>query len=79
MANGEKAVPRADCPECGTSIRVRRRLALQEILVCPKCDSLLEVLKLQPLELTWAYETSGGTNRLERPAPLTEDDPSGAT
>lgn len=46
----------ADCPECDTHIRFHSRPKLGQIVVCPECDEQLEVRRLNPLELDWAYE-----------------------
>lgn len=44
---------RAQCPECEQSIEVASaRLGLQ--FPCPKCDTLLEVIETDPIELDWA-------------------------
>ena len=46
----------AECPECDSRLRFRKPLKLGQLLLCPECDEHLEVVSLQPLELSWANE-----------------------
>lgn len=46
----------ATCPACGSEISFRRQPRRGQFVTCHDCDSLLEVLRLSPLKLEWAFE-----------------------
>lgn len=46
----------ARCPECATNIRFDRQPVLHDLLTCPECGTELEVIKISPLKLDWAYD-----------------------
>lgn len=46
----------AECPDCETIIRFHGPLKLGQIVICPECEADLEVRKLDPLELYWAFD-----------------------
>lgn len=46
----------ARCPECDSRIYFERRPDAGEILPCPECETLLEVISATPLRLDWASE-----------------------
>ena len=52
----------ARCPECDSRIYFDRRPDNGQIIVCPECESSLEVVNTNPIRLDWAYEEG------ERPA-----------
>ena len=45
------------CPECVAKVSVKSP-KLGQIAVCRVCDTRLEVVDLNPLELDWAFEDS---------------------
>lgn len=45
----------AECPSCGTFIQVGGKPKMGQQMVCSACDSVLEVVWLDPIELDWAY------------------------
>ena len=45
------------CPDCDGRI-VLSDIRLGQKLVCPHCDTQLEVIALEPLELDWAIDWS---------------------
>jgi lysine biosynthesis protein LysW len=49
-------VPLAACPECEAEIHVDEDVDKGEILHCEECDSTLEVVGLDPIELDLAHE-----------------------
>jgi len=60
----------ARCPECDTRIYFNRPPDLGQILVCPECETSLEVIGTNPVRLDWAYDEgdrffSGGPTREE--------------
>ncbi len=55
QANGK--VQSAVCPACGSRLRFKYQLQLGEFVVCDECDTELEVLKVNPLKLDWAYDS----------------------
>ena len=48
------------CPACDTPIHFRKKPGYGRMIVCRKCDSLLQVLNVSPLELDWAFEVPMG-------------------
>lgn len=47
----------AYCPECDS--RIRFHVPVMKIgtrVTCPECGQVLEVVRLRPLELDWAYD-----------------------
>ena len=43
------------CPNCDTAIRFKKRPFRGQIITCPECSDVLEVVSETPLELDWAY------------------------
>ena len=48
---------RAYCPDCDGSIDLRSP-RVGQLLFCPHCDTEVEVVDINPLELDWAYASS---------------------
>lgn len=46
----------AVCPACSVRVRFSKTLKLGQILTCPECENTLEVIRVSPLRLGWAYE-----------------------
>ncbi|MCA9923633.1 MAG: hypothetical protein KC419_20225 [Anaerolineales bacterium] len=46
----------AICPACGSRLRFRFPLQLGEFIVCDECDTELEVVRMNPLKLDWAFD-----------------------
>ncbi len=44
------------CPSCDTSIRFRNNLYIGQMVTCPECGDVLEVVRLSPIKLDWAFE-----------------------
>lgn len=57
----DKNIAVARCPECDSRLYFERRLDVGEVIVCPECETSLEVLSTNPLRLDWAYDEGGGT------------------
>ena len=49
-------MPIANCPECGTELHVDEDVDKGDSLHCEECDSILEVVGLDPIELDLAPE-----------------------
>lgn len=45
-----------NCPECDFQLELKAELKRGDQLVCPNCRSLLVVLRVDPLELDWAFQ-----------------------
>jgi len=43
------------CPECNSKISVKTP-KIGQIFICRACDTRLEVIDINPLELDWAFE-----------------------
>ena len=46
----------AYCPECDSKVNLKKSPRLGDIIVCKACETSLEVVELNPLELDWAFE-----------------------
>lgn len=46
----------ADCPNCGFVIRFKTIPEMGDLVTCPKCNTELEVVWLDPIELDWPFE-----------------------
>lgn len=46
----------AECPSCGATIEVGRKPKMGQAVRCFDCDTRLEVVWLDPLELDWPAE-----------------------
>ncbi len=53
----DKLIARAYCPDCDESISLRNP-KVGQVMDCLHCDTELEVVGLDPLELDWAYASS---------------------
>jgi len=56
MAKPTHNVQIAECPECESIIRFHEPLKPGQIIVCPECREKLEVQKIDPLKLDWAFD-----------------------
>jgi lysine biosynthesis protein LysW len=45
----------AVCPDCSAEIRFRKTPHLGQIVICSSCNTSLEVVSRNPLELDWAF------------------------
>lgn len=45
------------CPDCDTRVRFGRKVKIGKMTTCIECGTMLEVVGINPIELTWAdYE-----------------------
>lgn len=45
----------AQCPICEEKIKLGKKVKFLERTICPTCEALLEVVKLNPVEFDWIY------------------------
>ena len=50
-------MPSAYCPDCDEKITLSNPRVGQKLL-CPYCESEVEVIGIDPLDLDWAYDMS---------------------
>ena len=43
------------CPMCKSNINLRHKPWKGQFIDCPSCEAVLEVVRLNPLELDWTY------------------------
>jgi len=43
------------CPGCGARLRFQHKVELGEFVVCQECGDELEIIRLSPIKLDWAY------------------------
>jgi DNA-directed RNA polymerase subunit RPC12/RpoP len=60
------------CPECDYQVQFVAEPKRGDGLSCPNCLALLVVLRVQPVELDWAFQAP-----LIKPAPQDEHGPQG--
>lgn len=46
----------AYCPGCDTQIRFKRQPHRGQLITCPECEDMLEVVQTSPITLEWAFE-----------------------
>ncbi|MBN1667401.1 MAG: hypothetical protein JW862_09940 [Anaerolineales bacterium] len=46
----------AECPACGNEVRFRTKPRMGQLVTCPSCESELEVVWLDPVELDWPFD-----------------------
>lgn len=44
------------CPDCNAEIRFRKSPHLGQLVTCHNCQTSLEVVRREPLELDWAFD-----------------------
>lgn len=47
---------KAFCPACDEAITIQEKPKIGHRLRCPSCDTEIEVIDVNPVELDWAYE-----------------------
>ncbi len=52
-----KAIKRIECPTCGETFQLDKRLSKGSQFLCPYCEELLEVIRLKPITLGCVYST----------------------
>ncbi len=56
MARPENKKIAAYCPGCDTQIRFKRQPHRGQLITCPECEDMLEVVQTGPITLEWAFE-----------------------
>ena len=46
----------SECPSCGAMVNVESNPRMGQRVVCKECDTELEVVWLEPIELDWLYD-----------------------
>jgi len=54
MSNSIKVI--GLCPDCNAEIRFRKSPHLGQLVTCHNCQTSLEVVRREPLELDWAFD-----------------------
>ena len=54
MSNSIKVI--TACPDCNSGIRFRKAPHLGQLVTCHNCQTNLEVVRRDPLELDWAFD-----------------------
>lgn len=49
----------AFCPACDTRIRFDEKPELYDIVTCPECEGVFEVVGLSPIQLDWLSDFAG--------------------
>lgn len=56
MAIPARSTRLARCPHCTARVRIASDSQLGDRLMCPECNTMLEVVALSPAELYWAFD-----------------------
>ena len=54
MSNSIKVI--GVCPDCNSEIRFRKAPHLGQLVTCHNCQTSLEIVRRDPLELDWAFD-----------------------
>ena len=49
----------ADCPSCGTKVIIGSHPRMGQRFTCRSCNTEVEVVWLDPVELDWPYDDDG--------------------
>lgn len=55
----KERVQMTQCPKCENSLQLSKDVKLEDLITCPECHWLLEVISLNPLELDYALRDEG--------------------
>lgn len=44
------------CLDCDTNLNITSDLALSQRLTCPNCNTTMEIINLDPIEIDWVYD-----------------------
>jgi lysine biosynthesis protein LysW len=58
-ARSPKTKIRARCPACGAWVNLRDAAEVWDVVNCPECDTLLEIIDLRPPTLDYASDDVG--------------------
>ncbi|MGI6366856.1 MAG: hypothetical protein ACOX2L_00605 [Anaerolineae bacterium] len=72
-------MPVATCPQCYRNVRIVGTPDIGDMVTCRSCDTRLEVVSTNPLELDWPYDlddddSSGGESEGFGIYPMDEED-----
>ncbi|MCA9949865.1 MAG: hypothetical protein KDE48_09475 [Anaerolineales bacterium] len=56
MPKSDNSKIAAYCPGCDTQIRFKRQPHRGQLITCPECEDMLEVVQTSPIVLEWAFE-----------------------
>lgn len=48
---------KAKCPSCKNTVEFEEKIKVQDLITCPHCKSLLELVNQFPPTLDWAEDT----------------------
>ncbi|MBP7999855.1 MAG: hypothetical protein KA314_05400 [Chloroflexi bacterium] len=51
----------ASCPECQAQISFRKPPELGDLVTCPECSTMAEVIRESPIKLSWAFDEPAGS------------------
>ena len=51
------------CPSCGKNIQLQEETKVQELITCPNCKSVLELINNFPPTLDWAEDPAVCSSR----------------
>ena len=54
---------KAKCPSCKTMIEIQEDTKVQDLITCPHCESILELINNFPLTLDWAEDPAVASRR----------------
>ena len=66
---------KADCPACDAKVHLGVKPKMGQRVVCPSCDTEIEVVWLEPVELDWPYDEGYMTNPMMETSTTTSISP----
>ena len=45
-----------ECIDCGCKSVIKGQIELGQELVCPECETWMQIVSLEPIEVDWIYE-----------------------
>jgi lysine biosynthesis protein LysW len=54
---------KAKCPSCKSTVELQEETKVQELVTCPHCTALLELVSKSPPTLDWAEDPAVNSSR----------------
>jgi hypothetical protein len=54
----------AKCPSCKKTVEIQENTKVQDLITCPRCQSILELINKFPPTLDWAEDPAISSRRI---------------
>jgi DNA-directed RNA polymerase subunit RPC12/RpoP len=55
---------KAKCPSCKNTVEIQEETKVKDLITCPHCHSILELIKIFPPTLDWAEDPAIASRHL---------------